>query len=78
MYKKQKTVCFTSVQKKVTILFLVHSIAWTSEQNDGGAESVKSTECSSDLGLLNLILAVGSLYDVRISNSADVAVMLSH
>lgn len=33
MYKKQKMSLFcTSVQKKVTVLFFVHSIAWTGEQ----------------------------------------------
>lgn len=37
MYKKPKTSLFcTSVQKKVTILFFVHSIAWTHEQIGGG------------------------------------------
>lgn len=36
MYKKQKLSLFcTSVQKKVTILFFVHYIAWTCEQIGG-------------------------------------------
>lgn len=36
MYKKQKLSLFcTSVQKKVTILFFVHYIAWTGEQMGG-------------------------------------------
>lgn len=36
----KKLSVFTSVQKKVTILFLVHSIAWASEQK--GEEEVWS------------------------------------
>lgn len=41
--QEKKVSVFSSVQKKVTILFLVHSIAWPSEQIDerrAGAESV--------------------------------------
>lgn len=36
MYKKQKTVsALHFCTKKVTVLFFVHSIAWTGEQMDG-------------------------------------------
>lgn len=79
--KKLSLFC-TSVQKKVTVLFFVHSIAWTGEQM-GGEERLGQSqrqiqrEHYSDLGLLNLLLAVSSLNDVGISNGADVAVMLS-
>lgn len=83
MYKKEKMSLFcTSVQKKVTVLFFVHSIAWTGEQIGGEQRLWQSQrqihrEHYSDLGLLNLLLAMSSLYDVGISNGADVAVMLS-
>lgn len=42
MYKNKKVSVFWSVQKKVTILFLVHSIAWPSEQSDGRRAGAKS------------------------------------
>lgn len=32
MYKKEKNVLHLFVQKKVTVLLFVHSIAWTCEQ----------------------------------------------
>lgn len=36
MYNKQKmSLLCTSVQKKVTVLLFVHSIAWTGEQISG-------------------------------------------
>lgn len=75
MYKKQKSVSFLYKRKlpSCSLCILLHGRV--SRVMEESRVSVIH-RMLSDLGLLNLILAVGGLYDVRVSDSADVAVML--
>lgn len=81
--QETKTVCFALLYKRklpfCSLCIILHGLVsrWV-ERKDWDRVSDRSMgEHYSDLGLLNLLLAVSSLNDVGISNGADMAVMLS-